>query len=63
MSFIAVFVCSLRMLLGSICVFLSLAMIALAVMFRGRAVGLRSVFVVFGRLIVFIFSHFSLVGY
>lgn len=49
---------SLRMLLSSTGMLLALGMVALAVVFRGRAMSLRSVFVMFGSFVVFVFSHF-----
>jgi hypothetical protein len=62
MSLIAMLVCSLRVLFGSARVLLALGVIALAVMFRGGTMGLGSVFVVFGSLVVFVFGHGILVG-
>jgi len=54
----------LRVLLRAAGVFLSLGMVALAVMLRGGTVGLGGVVVMFGCLVVLVFSHFmGLVGY
>jgi hypothetical protein len=53
---------SLRMLLGTDRVFLTLGVVALAVMFGGGTMGLGGVFVVFGRLVVLVFGHEILVG-
>jgi hypothetical protein len=55
---IAMLVGGLRMLLCTLGVFLALGMIALAMMFRRRAMRFRSVFVMFGCLVVFVTSHF-----
>ena len=57
MSLIAVLIGGLRMLLGSIRMFLAFGVIALAVMFCGGAMRLCSVFVMFGSLVVFVFRH------
>ncbi len=62
MSLIAVLVGGLRVLLRAACVFLALGMIALTVMFGSSTVRLGGVFVVFGRFVVLISRHFSLVG-
>ena len=53
----------LRVLLRAACVFLTLGMIALAVVFGSRTVRFGGVFVMFGSFVVLVFSHFSLVGY
>jgi hypothetical protein len=50
-------VCSLRVLFGTTRVLLAFGVIALTVMFSGGTMCLGSVFVVFGSLVVFIFSH------
>ena len=55
-------VCILRVLLSLGRVFLALGMIALAVSLGGRAMGLCSGFVVFGRLVMCILHLFSHVG-
>ena len=57
MRLVGVLVCGLRMLLGAGGVFLALGVVAFAVMFGGGAMGLGSVFVMFGSLVVFIFCH------
>jgi hypothetical protein len=56
-------VSGLRVLLGTLSMFSSLGMIALAVVFSGRTVRLGRVFMVLGSLVVFVSSHlfFSLV--
>jgi hypothetical protein len=53
---------SLRMLLRTRRVLLALGMVALAVMFGSRTMRLGGVLVVFGCLVVFVFSHGILVG-
>ena len=63
MGLLAMLICGLRVLLRAACMFLTLGMIALAVVFRSRTVRLGGVFVMFGSFIVLISSHFSLVGY
>jgi hypothetical protein len=62
MRLVGVRICGLRMLLGARGVLLALGVIAPAVMFGGGTMRLRSVFVVFGGLVVFFFSHEILVG-
>jgi hypothetical protein len=57
MSLVAVLVCRLRMLLGAVGVFLTLHVIALAVVFRGGAMRLGGIFVVLGSLAVFVLCH------
>jgi hypothetical protein len=52
-------VSGLRMLLCAGGVFLALGMITLAMMFSGGTMRLGSVFVVFGRLVVFVSCHFK----
>ena len=47
----------LRMLFRHVRVFLTLGMVALAMMFGGRTVSLGRVFVVFGSLVVFVSCH------
>ncbi len=56
---IAMLVGGLRMLLCTLGVFLALGMIALAMMFRRRAMRFRSIVVMFGCLIMFVTSHFT----
>jgi uncharacterized membrane protein len=45
------------MLLGACRVLFDFCVIALAIMFRRGAMGLCGIFVVFGSLIMFVFSH------
>ena len=52
----------LRVLLGACGVFLPLGMIALAVMFSGGSMGLGRVFVMFCCFVVFVSSHFAILG-
>src|ERR1700704_5764914 len=61
MSLIAMLIGGLRVLLRAACMFLTLGMIALAVVFGSRPVRLGGVFVIFGSFVVFISRHFSLV--
>ena len=63
MRLIRVLVSGLGMLLGARRVFLSLDVIALAVVVGSGAMGLGSVFVVFGSLVMFVFGHEILVGW
>jgi hypothetical protein len=63
MRLIRVLVSGLGMLLGARRVFLSLDVVALAVMFGSGAMRFSSVFVVFGSLVVFVFGHKILVGW
>lgn len=63
MSLIAMLIGGLRVLLRAACVFLTLGMIALAVVFGSRTVRLSGVFVMFGSFVVLVSSHSSLVGY
>jgi hypothetical protein len=62
MRLIGVLVSGLRMLLRARRMFLALGMVALAVVFGGGAMGLGGVFVMFGGLVVFVFSHGILLG-
>lgn len=61
MGLIAVLVGGLRVLLGTLGMFLALGMIAFAVVFGGGTVGLSCVFVVLSSFVVFVFGHFRLV--
>ena len=61
MSLIAMLIGGLRVLLRAACMFLTLGMIALAVVFGSRAVRLGGVLVMFGSFVMLIFSHSSLV--
>jgi hypothetical protein len=63
MSLIAMLIGGLRVLLRAACVFLTLGMIALPVVFGSRTVRLSGVFVMFSSFVVLVSSHFSLVGY
>jgi hypothetical protein len=62
MGLVGVLVSGLRMLLRSIGVLLTFGVVALTVMFGGGTMCLGSVFVVFGSLVVLVFSHGILVG-
>ncbi|WP_154071296.1 hypothetical protein [Bradyrhizobium lablabi] len=57
MGLLAMLVGRLRVLFRADGVFLALGMIALAVMFGGGSMGLGSVFVMFGRFVVFVSRH------
>jgi len=57
MGLVSVLMGGLRMLFRGIRVFLALGVVTLAVMFRGRTVSFCRVFVVLGRLVVFISCH------
>ena len=57
MRLVCVLMGRLRMLFRGIRVFLALGVVTLAVMFRGRTVSFCRVFVVLGRLVVFISCH------
>jgi hypothetical protein len=57
MSLFAVLARILRMLLGTSRMFLTLCVIALAVMFRRGAMGFGSIFVMLGCFFVFFVSH------
>ena len=57
MSLIAMLVCGLRVLFGTVCVLLAFGVVALAVMFGGGTMCLGCIIVVFGCFIVFVFSH------
>jgi hypothetical protein len=63
MRLVGMLMSGLRMLLGARRVFLSLGVVALAVMFGSGAMGLGSGFVVFRSLVVFVFGHKILVGW
>src|ERR1700738_1258830 len=52
----------LRVLFGACGVFLPLGMIALAVMFSGGSMGLGRVFVMFCCFVMFVSSHFAILG-
>jgi hypothetical protein len=52
----------LRVLFGACGVFFPLGMIAFAVMFSGRSMGLGSVFVMFCCFVVFVSGHFAILG-
>jgi hypothetical protein len=60
---IGMLACRLRVLLRTLCMLLALRVVALAVMFGGRTMGLSSLFVMLGGLIVLVSSHGSLVGW
>jgi hypothetical protein len=62
MRLIGMLMRGLRMLLGACGVFFALGVVALAVMFGGGTMCLGSVFVVFGGLVMFVFSHEILFG-
>ena len=62
MRLVGVLVCRLRMLLGARSVLLALGMVAPAVMFGGGTMRLGSIFVMFGRFVMFFLSHEILVG-
>jgi hypothetical protein len=57
MRLVRVLMGRLRMLFRGVRVFLALGVVTLAVMFRGRTVGFCRVFVVLGRLVVFVSCH------
>ena len=57
MGLITMLIRSLRMLLSTGGVFLTLGMVTLAMMFGGGTVGLGGVFVMFGCFVVFVSGH------
>jgi hypothetical protein len=57
MSLVAMLVGRLRVLFGTAGVLAALGVIALAVMFGGRAMGLGRVLVVLGGFVMFVFGH------
>ena len=59
MGLITMLIRSLRMLLSTGGVFLTLGMVTLAMMFGGGTVGLGGVFVMFGCFVVFVSGHFA----
>jgi hypothetical protein len=62
MGLVGVLVSGLRMLLRSIGMLFTLGMIALAMMVGSGAVSLGRILVVLSGFVVFVFSHFRLVG-
>jgi hypothetical protein len=62
MSLIAMLGCSLRVLFGAARVLLALGVVALAVMFGSRTVGLGRVLVVLGGFGVLVSGHFCLLA-